>query len=376
MSSLINIIKREFKNFLNEPGALLIMIIGVFAYSLFYSIPYSAEIIKEVPIGLIDMDNTEFSAKFIRNLNTSDYINITKTSSSLEEAQNDYYKNKIKGFVIIPKDFERDIKRGKQATISLYTDTSYMIVYKAIYTGIAQTAMETAARIEIAKLMKEGVPKQLAKCIKQPFQFIQTPMYNAIGGYKTYVYPVILILILHQTLLVGIGLIQGTANELKYKFCEKKENLPLTLFGKATTYVLLYLFYSIIIFLIYPALFTFPMSYNLIPLFILLVLLLYAAAFFAYTLSYFFRTRESSLLILVVTSLMFIFIPGLIWPRESIPQVINVFSFFIPATCGIDGIIKIDQMGANLSDIIYDILWLAFLCILYFNLSIKVLREK
>lgn len=376
MKRFIKIIRTEFDNFFHDSGAMLIMIIGVFAYSLIYSIPYASEVIKEIPIGVIDMDRSTMSAQFTRDLNSTNSLNIVSTPLSIEEAKKEFYKDKIKGFVIIPKDFEKDILKGYQTTISVHADTSYMIIYKTLYSAVTQTTLETGAKIEVAKLMKQGIPKQMAITLKKPFEFVQTPLYNAAGGYKTYVYPVVLILILHQTLIVGLGLIQGSVNELKGRFCRNKKNIPLILFAKCSAYVLLYLFYSLIIFLIFPALFSYPMAYNLLPLFVMLILMFYSAAFFSYTLSYFFKTRESVLLLIVVTSLIFVFLPGLIWPREAMPMFINIFSFFIPATCAIDGITKINQMGATFWDIRYDILWLAFLCFLYFNLSIKVLSKE
>ena len=82
------------------------------------------------------------------------------------------------------------------------------------------------------------------------------------------------------------------------------------------------------------------------------------------------------MLILVVTSLIFIFLPGLIWPKEAIPQWLNIVAYFIPATCGVDGIIKVNQMNATFWNVKYDFLWLIFLCGLYFASSIYVIKKK
>ena len=376
MKKFIGIIKEEFYNFFHDSGAMLIMIIGVVVYSLFYAIPYSTEIIKDAPVGVVDLDHSNLSREFTKNLNATDYTDVVSSFNDMKDAQNQFYEDKIKGFVLIPKNFEKDILRGTQSTVSVYADTSYLIIYKAIYTGVVQTAVSLGAKIEVGKLLKAGVPKQMAMALKQPFEFVQVPMYNPAGGYETYVYPVILILILHQTLVVGMGLMQGTKNELKEDYCKKEEDLPLVVFGRCTTYVLLYLFYSIIIFLFYPAIFVYPMSYNIFPLFLMLVLMYYSAGFFSNTISYFFKTRESALLILVVTSLIFIFVPGLIWPRESIPQFINVLALFIPATCSVDGIIKINQMNATLWDIRYDLFWVFFLCLMYFKLACVMIKKS
>ena len=376
MKKIIDIIKDEFDLFRKESGAMLIMIIGVVAYSIFYMLPYSTEIIKEAPIGVVDFDGTKMSHEFIRNLNATDSVDVVSRPVSIDEAKHLFYKGDIKGYVIVPRDFQKEIKRGSQAVVSTYADSSYLIIYKTIYSAVVQTAINYGAKIEIGKLLKKGMSKDVAMTVKQPFEFVQVPLYNPAGGYETYVYPIILILILHQTLVVGIGLMQGTRHELKENYCKKEEDVPITLLGRCTAYVLLYMFYSIFYFLIYPAIGKYPMSYNLLPLILILLPMFYSAALFSHTISYYFKKRESSLLILVVTSLIFIFLPGLIWPKEAIPQWLNIIAYFIPATCGVDGIIKVNQMNATFWNVRYDFLWLIFLCWMYFATSIYVIKKK
>ena len=379
MIKFFEIIKNEWKNFTHDQGAMLIMVIGVIVYPLFYSMPYSTEIIKDAPIGVIDYDRSNLSRIFTRNLNTSDSVEVISTPISKQEAEKQFFKNQIRGFVIIPKDFEKDILRGQQSTVELFADSGYVIIYKAVYGATIQVATTLGAKIEVGKLIKKGIPKQVAITLKQPFEFVQIPLYNAAGGYETYVYPSILVMILHQTLIVGLGLMQGTKNELRESYCKRKEDIPITIFARCTTYILLYLFYSLIIFLVLPAICVYPMAYNIIPLLLLLIPMYYSAAFFSNTISYFFKTRESALLILVVTSLIFIFLPGFIWPKEAMPHLVNLIAYFVPATCGVDGIIKINQMNGTFWNIRYDFLWLVFLCIFYFitaNFAIKKLYSK
>lgn len=375
MKKFWDIIKEEFKTFLNDQGMLLVMVIGVVVYSLFYAVPYANEVVKEVPFGIVDFDKTTVSREFIRNLDSTDYVKIVEKVPSLDEAQKKFYEGKISGFAIIPKDFQKDIYRGKQVDLSLYVDSAYMIIYKAIYTGVMQTALETGARIEIGRLVKMGIPKQTAIALKQPFQFVQVPLYNPAGGYETYVYPVILIVILHQTLIVALGMLQGTRNEKKIRFCKNDKDIPFVLLARATFYVLLYILYGAFIFLICPALCRYPMCYNVLPLFVLYGLMLYSAVFFAQVISYGFRTRESSLMILVVTSLVFIFLPGLIWPKEAIPTAVNAGALFIPATAAIDGITKVNVQGATFFQVGFDFIWLLLLNVIYFVAAIFVTKK-
>lgn len=375
MKKFFEIMMAEFKTFASDKGMQLIMLIGVIVYSLFYSVPYANEVVKEVPCGVVDFDQTTASRDFIRNIDTTDYIHVVEKVSSKEEAQKAMYQGKISGFVIIPKDFQKDIKKGKQTNVGLYTDSAFIIIYKAVYTGIMQTALETGKNIEISRLLMNGVPKQTAISLSQPFDFIQVPLYNPAGGYETYVYPVILVVILHQTLIVALGMLQGTRNEKKIRLCKNDKEIPFSLFARATFYLLLYLIYGAFVFLICPALCRYPMTYNLLPLFVLYALMIYSAVFFAQTISYFFRTRETSLMILVVTSLIFVFLPGLIWPRESIPFAVNLLSLFIPATSAIDGITKINVQGASFLQISSNVLWLLFLTFFYFISSVFLIQK-
>lgn len=375
VKKFLEIMMTEFKTFASDKGMQLIMLIGVIVYSLFYSVPYANEVVKEVSFGVVDFDQTIASREFIRNIDATDYIKVVEKVSSKEEAQNAMYQGKISGFVTIPKDFQKDIKKGKQTNVGLYTDSAFIIIYKAVYTGVVQTALETGGKIEVSRLIMSGVPKQTAVSLSQPFNLIQVPLYNPAGGYETYVYPVILIVILHQTLIVALGMLQGTRNENKIRLCKNNKEIPFTLFARATFYILLYLIYGTFIFLICPALCRYPMTYNLLPLFVLYVLMIYSAVFFAQTISYFFRTRETSLMILVVTSLIFVFLPGLIWPRESIPMFVNVLSLFIPATSAIDGITKVNVQGASFCQITPNFLWLLFLTLFYFILAIFLTKK-
>ena len=210
MKKFWKIMKSEYRRFFHDSGSVLIMVIGVIAYSIFYSIPYSNEVLQDVPIAVVDMDNTELSREFTKKLDANDNVEVVRKTVDVNEAQHLFYSNKLKGYVVIPDDFEKNIKNGNQAHVSMYADSSYLIIYKAVATGTTQTALSLGAAIEVNSLMKQGVPKQIAMNLKQPFEFVSTPLYNPAGGYATYIYPVILILILHQTIVVGLGLLLGT----------------------------------------------------------------------------------------------------------------------------------------------------------------------
>ncbi len=52
-----------------------------------------------------------------------------------------------------------------------------------------------------------------ALAARDPLPVVDRPLYNPAEGYASYIVPSILVLILQQTLLIGIGLLGGTARE-------------------------------------------------------------------------------------------------------------------------------------------------------------------
>lgn len=392
VSDIIKILKNEFVEIFKDPGSSLIMVGAIFLYSLFYTIPFANNALRNVPIGVVDNDNTSFSQKFIRDLNATEYIEVIKTPKDIEDAKSEYYKNKIRAFVLIPKDFERDIKRGNPSFVSSYTDSAYLIIYKNIATAVATVAGETGAEIEVGTLMKKGTPKEVAKSLVNPVEFVQNPLYNPIGSYQNYIYPLILIMILQQTMLIGVSMLNATLRERISGFKERGENgnwkltklnainpysnNPIEIvIGKSLAYVLLYFIYALIFFLIFPRFVTYDMTYNLIPMFLILVPFLFASAFLGISLVYFCKKREISFFIMIVSSVPLIFLPGFVWPKESIPTVLNVLSKFIPFETAADGLVKINQMGASFCQVQKDFWILLGLCCLYFVAACYTMKK-
>ena len=392
VSDIIKILKNEFVEIFKDPGSSLIMVGAIFLYSLFYTIPFANNALRNVPIGVVDNDNTSFSQKFIRDLNATEYIEVIETPKDIEDAKSEYYKNKIRAFVLIPKDFERDIKRGNPSFVSSYTDSAYLIIYKNIATAVATVAGETGAKIEVGTLMKKGTPKEVAKSLVNPVEFVQNPLYNPIGSYQNYIYPLILIMILQQTMLIGVSMLNATLRERISGFKERGENgdwkltklnainpysnNPIEIvIGKSLAYVLLYSIYALIFFLIFPTFVTYDMTYNLIPMFLILVPFLFASAFLGISLVYFCKKREISFFIMIVSSVPLIFLPGFVWPRESIPTVLNVLSKFIPFETAADGLVKINQMGASFCQVQKDFWILLGLCCLYFVAACYTMKK-
>lgn len=365
----------ELKRIFTDPGAILILVLAAILYSAVYSLPYSTEVIKDVPIGVCDNDNTKTSRDFIQKIDSNPYVQIVSKPINLEEAKRQLNKQEIYAYVEIPSDFAKDIKQGEKTSVSVYTDSGYLIVYRQIMTNLNLVTGTVSKGIEIKNIVKETENFDKAIDAAMPVNISETPLFNSAGGYESYIFPSVLILILQQTMLVGIGLLCGTDREKGlFKGISEKE-IPFMVLARSSAYVTIYLFHSGLYFLVIPKICGYPLYMN-IPLLILLIIpYLYSTAFLGQTLTFFFEKRESSLISLVVLSLPLAFLPGIIWPKEAIPELIRWLSMLLPSTSGVDAIVKVNQMGAGLKEIGLPLSVLILLMVSYFFTAKMVFKK-
>ena len=215
----------EIRNIRRDSGALLILVGAMLIYPLAYSIAYKNEVIRELKTTIVDLDQTTTSRQLVRMLNGTEQIHINREANSLDEAKKDFYDGNSGGIVVVPKKFEKDILSGKQTNVAVFADGSYFLIYRQLISGSVSAVGTFSAGVEIKKLMLEGKSYDQALEMRDPLKADIHFWFNPNSGYAAFVMPGIIIVILQQTLLIGIGMVGGTARE------EKRENfmVPLAL---------------------------------------------------------------------------------------------------------------------------------------------------
>lgn len=369
LKTVYAVFKEELRAVLTDEGCALVMAGAVILYSVFYLSPFHNHIAREIPVGVIDNDNSVLSRRIIRALNADEMIKITARPHDLNEAKAMFNRGEIRAFIRFPRGFERDIKRYEPATATVYLDDSYLIIYKQLAAGVNEVFQAAGAAAEIEALTKGGLSKKQAEAVKLPADFIQVPLFNPAGSYQNYIYPMILIIILQQTMLIGIGMLCGTRHERGIK---NKYGAAVTVPGRGLAYAGLYLVYAAVFFTLFPLIAVYPHSTNFAELLMFLIPFLLAAGFLGQCLAAVCKTRECSFFIMIPSSVPFIFLSGFVWPLEAIPPAVNLAARLVPSTSAIHGLVRLNQMGADFSAVSDDCLVLWCLCIFYFLLAVSV----
>jgi ABC-2 type transport system permease protein len=369
----------ELKNIFRDEGVIVIFFGASLLYPILYSSIYKNEAFRKASIGIVDESNTSTSREFIRKMDATPEVAVNYKCTTVEEAKKLYDDRKILGFVLIPKDFSNNIHTGKQAHVSVYTNMSSMMYYKSLYTASNYVCLSMGHDIQSHNLYAKGYSVKQVDATVSPIPSEGIALYNPQNGFSSYFLPPVLILIIQQTLVLGIGILAGTARE-ENRFhqlipMQRRYHGSLRIvLGKSIAYLLIYSFVAAFDLLLIPTMFNLPQLGNSKDLILFLLPYLLSVIFFAITISVFFRNRESPFLIFLFTSLIFLFMSGYSWPATHIHPVWKAISYLIPSTFGIAGFLKINSMGATIEQARFEYfaLWLQVCC--YFISSCLVYR--
>lgn len=373
--TFIDTFRGELRRIRTDRGALLVLCGAVVIYAFFYPIPYTPEILRDVPIAVIDLDGTALSRRLVRFVDASELLRIAARPTTIREAEESIRAGRTCGALVVPEGFQRDVMRGARVTVGAYGDASYFLVYRQVLTGLVQTTGTLSAGIEIRRLRASGAMKEQARGAREPIALRLRSLYNPSGGYATYVVPAVLILILQQTLLIGIGMLGGTAREATGNPREPSRTIE-SFLGRACAYLALYtlhiLFYMFIVYGVYR----FPVRGRPMDVLLFLLPFVIAVILLGFAMSTLFRRRETAMQVLLFTSIPALFLSGFSFPFETIPQWLRTVAYVFPSTAGIRGFLRVNQMGADLHAVRHEwwILW--GLCSVYFGLAWAVGRAR
>ena len=352
----------EMKMTVKDEAVLIFFLLASTIYPFLYSWIYNNEVVREVPVAVVDYSHSAESRKFIRLCNASPDVKVAYHCTSLAEAKDLVGRQKAKGVLYFPSDFDTNICRGEQAHVSVFCDMSLMLTYKAIYQTAQAVSSQMGSEIQLAS--SSGFTDRDDEVTVRPLEFDEVSIFNPTGGYGSFLLPAVLILVIQQTLLLGIGLAAGTNRENNrygelIPIDQHYRGLFRIVMGKALCYFMIYALVAAYLTMILPSLFHFPLLGSLRSLVGLMVPYILACIFFGITLSCLVRYRENVMLLVVVTSLPFLFLSGISWPSEGIPAFWKGISWLLPSTFGVKGYIAVNSMGATLQDISHEyfVLW-------------------
>jgi len=344
----------EWSRVWHDEGVVLIVVFALFIYTILYSLGYGGEVLNEVPIAVVGGSNGEISRTLTEKIDASPKICVTYNACDISEVERLLAERKIWGAIALSPDLDCNIlTSGQQGKVAILGDASYFLAYREVAEGSVAAIQE----------MNNEIIKERNGSYNPPILFEQHNIFNAELGYGVFVMPAIILLIVQQTALIGIGMLSATRRERNERY-PTSSPIIITI-GRTITYLAIYSLTLGFMLTVHYTLFDYPMRGIWWQCIAVIAPYLLSVVLLAQTIGSIFRKRESSIVWLLWFSIPFLLVSGVSLPTQAFPQWLYLIGKIIPSSSAVDAWIRVQTMGATLSDITPELTLLWVLVAIY-----------
>ena len=373
---------REFRAIATNYAVLLVLVGGVFAYGFLYNFMYAPNVVREVPIVVVDHSHTALSREYIRLLDATPDVAVAYQAQDMHEAKHLMLQAEAYGILYLPSDLEERMLRGEPAVYPFYATTDAFLYYEAMERANLEVmeAMDGDYRTQLIGDLSPGGLAAVAT--ESPVTVVGTALYNPIEGYGVYLIPSVLMIIIFQTLMMLVAMMSNRKSEhALLASCAPMQvgrtRLALSLVcGKTLTYAVLYAIFALFLVGLLPLLFDIPHGASWGALAMLLIPYILGTSFLGLALSRWYTDAEAPILLIAFFSIGLIFLSGVSYPLELIPWYWQAVHYLIPAAPAVLAYVQLSAMDAMLHDVWPQLLALYVQMVMYFVLAVWTYRSK
>ena len=345
----------EVRRIFSDPMVMLVFFIATLLYPLIFCSVYYKETVINLPVAVVDDSDCEASHRFIHKLESTPEIEVAYHCCNLAEARHLMNNHSIHAIFYFPHDYGTRLASLRSARVAMHT-------------------------IELQRYALTGITGQQASDLVQPVVYDDVKLYNPAGGFSSFFLPALLMLIVHQTLFIGILILCGDANE-NHRALRlipprlRNHSIHRVTIGRTLCFVLLYIPITLIDLWLIPHWFNMPQLGSLRHILVFLLPFILSVTLFGMSFgNLFVRQKMSGVLCCVFFSVILFFLSGMVWPQSNMPRFWYLFSHIFPSTPGIQGFVRISTMGATLAEVRHEYMTLWVQVLVYFCTACASLR--
>ncbi|MCC8067447.1 MAG: ABC transporter permease [Clostridiales bacterium] len=368
----------EIKALVTDKGILIFILFVPLVYPLLYSWVYTNEVVREVPCVVVDDSHSSLSREFTRKLDASPDVKVVATVPSMEQAQELMRRGEAYGILRFPSDLTSDLVRSRQGHIGLYCSMSSMLYYKALLLTATNVSLDMNKDIKIQGYV-HGTTDRQDEINRTPITYDYVALFNPQSGFAAFLIPPVLMLIIQQTLFLGIGMAMGNTREKNGGaiLSPAASGRPtwMVILGKALPYLLLYIVIAVYLYTVVTPGFRLPRLGDYGTYMVFAAIYILACIFMGMALSMLVYRREDCILLFVFLSVPMLFLSGLSWPGSNMPEFWRWVSCLFPSTFGMNGYERIVTLGDSLSHVVPELKGLLIQIVAYSTLTFLCYRR-
>ncbi|MCH5214339.1 MAG: ABC transporter permease [Muribaculaceae bacterium] len=377
LRQLFVVYRHEFYLTFHDGGILLFFTFLPFIYPVLYSLIYNPEVVRDVKMVVVDHDMTASSRELVRRMDATQETRIIGYAADLNEGRRAMDSHACYAILEIPEGFERNIGNLETGNAVMYCEMSLLLRYRGFLVAATNVAMDMGAEITTERIDELApLAETLAPGDMMPIGNVS--LGNIENGFDSFIMPGIVILILHQCLILATCMAGGAKREdprlIGYRPINEMPSVLMTMLGQMLCYMTIIYVPSIFLYHYVPMIFRFPVAGDPFAEMAFILPMVLAALSLGFIIQGFVAQRESVFVFWVITSVMFLFLSGLTWPRFAMPGFWKFVSDLIPATWGMEGFIRMNTNGSTLAQVRDPYIYLWIQAVVYFAIAYCVHR--
>lgn len=214
MPTILKIARRELRRMASKPIYWFCMIAAPLFCFVFFTSLMAEGLPTDMPLGLVDNDNTVTSRSLTRNLDAFEMTSIKEQYANVTEAREAVQRGDIYGFYYIPKGTTRKAQRQELPVVSFYTNYSYLVAGSLLYRDMRTMSELASGAASRTVLYAKGATERQAMAFLQPIVIDSHAINNPWLNYNVYlsnvILPGLLMLFIFMVTVFSIG------TEVKY----------------------------------------------------------------------------------------------------------------------------------------------------------------
>lgn len=330
---LIQAIRDGFHNLTSRRVYLTLLIAVPLLFTLFFINLMDEGVAVKVPSSVVDLDNSSLSRDVIRNLGSSELVDIVAKDESYHKAMEKVRSGKTYGFFMIPENFQRDAISGRTPTITYYCNLTYFVPGTMMFKGFKTTAVTTAGGLVQTNLVSRGLTENFAMATIQPVVVQQQSPGNPWMNYNYYLtdsfVPGIICLVV--ALVTAYSICDEIKRRNSRRWLERSGNsVVIALAGKLIPQGIVGVAVGLACQGIMYGFNNFPMNCSVWHMIWAMVLMVFASQAFAVTVCCLITNLRLAVSICSLTGILAFSLAAFSFPVDAMYPPIGIFSYILP----------------------------------------------
>ncbi|MCT3698653.1 ABC transporter permease [Elizabethkingia anophelis] len=334
MKEFLRLLKREFKLFVANDTLRSVFFLAPILYAVLLGFVYQSGKVENIPVLVVDSDNTPLSNQLTDMLDDNSSIKVIKYIQEPQSIKDEVIKNEAAAVVMIPAKFEADMLQKKYPELNVYVNTGNVLTANFASKALQLTIGTFSAGASIKGLQKMGMPAIKAATQYEPFKTNYITLFNTTSNYLIFMWPAMLAVVLQQVILLAMA-VSFAAEFQRGSFIKEYYGMRRWAFPTMLIKVIPIWFFSILIVGIYylmHMIFKVPMPEGIFNFILLTAVFVGSASFLGVFISILIPDALKATQILMVLASPSFIISGFTWPLSAMPAAVQFLANIIPLT--------------------------------------------